>query len=175
MIRSKLAATMALLAWSVSLTACAAMFSSGPKDIRVTSVTNVDYKDQAQFDWVSPAPRPSLIISRIDFTTDTDLLALAKKKDYNVTFAVGPCSKDGVKDNGTGLGGVYWGHVRIYSDTKDDPGYAAAAAKGPPFTYQAYIRKPQSNDAQGALCFTLAGGSMLGGKLRSNDAILPVH
>jgi predicted small secreted protein len=175
MMRSKLVALIAVVACSVSLTACAAMFSSGPRDIRVTSVTDVDYKDQSQFDWVTPPPRPSLTLSRIDFTTNTDLLALAKKNDYNVTFAVGACSKDGVKDNGTGLGSVYWGQLRIYSGTKDDPGYAAAVAKGPPFTYQAYIKKTPSSGTAGALCFTLAGGSMLGGKLRSNDATLPVH
>lgn len=173
--RIKLAATVVVVSWSISLAACAAMFDSGPKDIHVTSVTDVDDKDQTQFDDVSPPPRPSLIISRIDFTTNTDLLALAKKRDYNVTFAVGPCSKNGVKDDGTSYGGVYWGQLRIYSDTKDDRGYAAAVAKGPPFTYQAYIKRKQPSDVQGARCFTLAGGSMLGGKLRSNDAILPAH
>jgi hypothetical protein len=172
---SKPAATVALVSCSIALAACAGIFSSGPKDVRVTSVTNVDYKDQSQFDWVTPGLRPSMTISRIDFTTDTDLLALAKNKDYNVSSVVGPCSKDGVKDNQMGLGTVYWGQVRIYSGTKDDHGYAAAVAKGPPFTYQAYMKKALSRGAAGALCFTLAGGNMLGGKLRSNDALLPTY
>ncbi|WP_154394711.1 hypothetical protein, partial [Burkholderia pseudomallei] len=58
-------------------------------------MTQVDFKDQVQFEWAAPAPRPSKIISRINFTTSTDLLALAKKKDYNVTFVVGRCAKGG--------------------------------------------------------------------------------
>jgi len=175
LIPCRLAMAVVIVSWSISLAGCAAMFDSGPKDIRVTSVTDVDYKDQPQLEWVSLKPRPSLIISRIDFATDTDLLALAKKRDYNVTFAVGPCSKNSVKDDGTSYSGVYWGQLPIYSDTKDDPGYAAAVAKGPPFTYQAYIKRTQPNDAQGARCFTLAGGNMIGGRLRSNDAPIPKH
>lgn len=46
-----------------------------------------------------------------------------------------------VKDNGAGLGGVYWGEARIYSDAKYPPGYAEAMANGPPFTYQAYVTR----------------------------------
>ncbi|MDY7815183.1 hypothetical protein U0F71_05545 [Burkholderia pseudomallei] len=136
-------------------------------------MTQVDFKDQVQFEWAAPAPRPSKIISRINFTTSTDLLALAKKKDYNVTFVVGRCAKGGVKDNGAGLGGVYWGQARIYSDAKYPPGYAEAIAKGPPFTYQAYVTRLQLASSQGPMCLTLAGGNMLGGKLRSNDAVIP--
>ena len=157
----------------LSALALAWPFSNGPKDIRVTSVTDVD-KDEPQFYLVSPDPRPSFIVSRIEFTTNTDLLVLAKKHEYNVSFAVGYCSMDGVKDNGMSLGSVYWGRLRIYFGTKDDAGYAAAVAKGPPFTYQAYMKKTLSNDAPVALCFTLAGGNMLGGKLRSNVATIPM-
>jgi hypothetical protein len=157
----------------MALTACSSSFGGGPRDIRVSSVTEVDLKDQSQFEWAAPAPRSSKLISRIDFTTSTDLLALAKKKDYNVTFVVGQCTKDGVKDNGTSLGGVYWGKGRIYSDAKAPPGYAEAVAKGPPFTYQAYASQLHTHAAQTPMCFTLTGGSMLGNKLRSNVVPLP--
>ncbi|MEY2116694.1 MULTISPECIES: hypothetical protein [Rhodanobacter] len=148
-------------------------FSDGPKDVRVTSVTGVDFKDQPQLKWVSLKPRPSKIILRIEFTTDTDLLALAKKKDYNVSFALGPCSKEGVKDMGVGYGYVYWNTLRIYSDAKETSDYATAIAKGPPYSYQVFATPWQPGTVQGPMCFTLAGGNMIGGKLRSNDAMIP--
>jgi hypothetical protein len=148
--------------------------TNGPKDIRITSVSAVDFKDQPQLDYVGQRPRPSIPLSRIDFSTSTDLLALAKEHGYNVSFVIGPCSKDGVVDSGVGLGNVYWGKARIYSDTRESelPGYAEAIAKGPPFTYQAYAKR-LTLDPTKPLCFTLAGGAMWGGgKLRSNDAVI---
>ena len=149
----------------------------GPKDIRITAVSVVDYKDQPQIDYVGQGPRPSMALSRIDFSTSTDLLALARQHGYNVTFVVGPCSKDGVVDNGAGMGYVYWGKAHIYSDKRESDlsGYAEAIAKGPPYTYQAYATKLTSDPAK-PLCFTLAGGAMWGaGKLRSNVAGIPVQ
>lgn len=160
---------------TVSMAMCATWpFSSGPRDVRVTSVTRVDFKDQSQLDWEEmKKPRPSKTILRIEFTTDTDLLALAKKKDYNVTFALGPCGKSGVIDMGLGYGYVYANRLHIYSDAKATPDYTAAVAKGPPFVYQVYATPWQPNKVQSPVCFTLAGGNMLGGRLRSNDAVLP--
>jgi hypothetical protein len=164
----------AITASLASMAACAVWpFSSGPKDIRVLSVTEVNFKDQPQLEWVSQKPRPSKAIYRIEFTTNTDLLALAKKKDYNVSFALGPCNANGVKDIGLGYGYVYWNSLRIYSDAKETPEYSAAIAKGPPFTYQVFATKWQPGAAQGSMCITLTGGNMLGGRLRSNDALIP--
>lgn len=159
----------------VSLTACTWPFgTNGPQDIRINSVTNVDFKNEVQLEWHSVQPRPSIIVSRIDFSTNTDLLALAREHEYNVSFAVGPCNKDEVTKSVGPYGGVFWGNGHIYSETKDRevPGYADAVAKGPPFTYQVYVeRLPYSPRDQ--LCFTLIGGNMLGGKLRSNVAVIP--
>jgi len=158
----------------VSMAACSAWpFSSGPKDIRVTSVTTVDFKDQTQLEWVSLKPRPSKPITRIAFTTSTDLLALSQRKDYNVTFTLGPCSPKGVTDSGIGYGSVFWNTLRIAPDAKATTDYQAAIAKGPPFTYQVYASETPPGAAPGPMCFTLAGGSMIGGKLRSNVARLP--
>lgn len=165
----RLAAAVTLVSGLSLLTACTA----GPGDIRVMSVTDVNFKDQTQFEWAVLPPLPSKIISRIDFTTSTDLLALAKKKDFNVDFIVGPCTKDGVKDNGGSLGGVYWGKTHIYFGTKSAPGYAEAIAKGPPYTYQAYAERLQLDAAHSPMCFTLVGGAMPVGKLRSNVAVIP--
>lgn len=148
-------------------------FSSGPQDIQVTSVTDVDLKDQPQLEWVSLKPRPSKIIYRIEFTTNMDLLALAKKNDYNISFALGPCGAGGVKDIGLGYGYVYWNKLRIYSDAKVTPDYSAEVAKGPPFTYQVFATKWRPSSIKGSMCFTLAGGSMLGERLRSNVAVIP--
>jgi len=172
-LRNRLA-TATIATCLVSLTACSLPFGGGPRDIRVTSVSDVDYKDQTQIDFVDHPPHPSKIISRIDFTTNTDLLALSAAKDYNVTFAVGPCTKTGVQDSVGHYGGIYWGKLLIYDTTKAPPDYVAAIAKGPPFTYQAYVDRLTANVAQGPLCFTLTGGNMLGGKLRSNDAVIPI-
>lgn len=158
----------------VSMTACAgSLFSNGPQDIKVISVSDVDFKDQPQLEWVSSKPRPSKIIYRIEFTTNTDLLALAKKKDYNFSFALGPCSANGVKDIGLGYGYVYSNKLRIYSDAKESPDYSAQVAKGPPFTYQVFATKWPASAQQGSMCLTLAGGNMLGGKLESNAAVIP--
>lgn len=173
-VRHVVITAIAVTACLTSMAACAVWpFSSGPKDIRVTSITEVDFKDQPQLEWVSQKPRPSKRIYRIEFTTSTDLLALAKKKDYNVSFALGPCSTDGVKDIGLGYGYVYWNNLRIYSEAKETTGYSAAIAKGPPFTYQAFATKWQPDAEQGSMCFALAGGNMLGGRLRSNVAVIP--
>lgn len=139
----------------------------------MTSVTDVDFEDQPQLDWVSLKPRPSKLITRIEFTTNTDLLALAKKKDYNVALRLDPCSGDGVKDSGLGYGYVYWNTLRIYSDAKETSDYSAAVAKGPPFRYQVFATKWSPSTVQGSMCFTLAGGNMLGGTLRSNVAVMP--
>lgn len=159
------------------LLGCAWPFgANGPKDVRVTSVSEVDFKDQPEIEYVSQKPRPSIILSRIDFSTHMDLLALAKKYEYNVGFAIGPCSKDGVVDNGKGLGYVYWdkGIIYAYTRDKDVPGYAEMAAKRQPFTYHVYAGKlPQ--DPSVSLCLTLRGGNMVGGRLRSNDAEIPVR
>lgn len=169
-----LIATITIAFCLAPMAACAAWpFSNGPQDIQVTSVTDVDFKDQPQLDWVSLKPRPSKIIYRIEFTTSTDLLALAKKKDYNVSFALGPCNANGVKDIGLGYGYVYSNKLRIYSDAKETPDYSAEVAKGPPFTYQVFATKWPSQATQGTMCFTLAGGNMLGGRLRSNVAVIP--
>lgn len=172
LIHRKLAALSAAALCVTSLAACDARL----KDIRVVSVTEVNFKDEAQLDWASAAPRPSIMISRIEFTTSTDLLALARKHEYNVDFAVGPCGRHEVKQSVGPYGGVYWGKGLIYFGTKNTevPGYTSAAAKGPPFTYQVYVEKLPSQSAQ-ALCFTLEGGNMLGGKLRSNVAVIPSH
>jgi hypothetical protein len=76
-----------------------------------------------------------------------------------------------VQADGVSLG-VDWGKVRIYSAAKEPPGYRDALAKGPPFSYQAYASQLRLDAAQGPICFTLAGGNMLGGKLRSNVAVI---
>jgi hypothetical protein len=154
---------------------CASMwpFSSGPNDIRVTSVTNVDFKDQIQLDWTDLKPRPSLPLSRIDFMTNTDLLALARKNDYNITFSFGSCSDGGVKDNGTGLGYVFWNKTHIYSDAEGGPDYDKAVSKGPPFTYQAYVKRIQPGVTP--MCLPLSGGNMMGGKVKSNIAVVPIR
>jgi hypothetical protein len=65
----------AVLAFLAPLSACS--FGLGPSDIRVTSVTEVDFKDQSQFEPVVSSPRPSKLIQRIDFTTNTELLAVS--------------------------------------------------------------------------------------------------
>jgi hypothetical protein len=99
--RRILIATTTIAFCLASMTACAAWpFSNGPQDIQVTSVTDVDFKDQPQLEGINLRPRPSRIIYRIQFTTSTDLLVLAKKKDYNVSFALGLCGANGVKDIG---------------------------------------------------------------------------
>ena len=165
----------AIMACSISISASAwGLGGTVLRDVRVTSVREVDFRDQAQFDFSGKGTLPSRIISQIEFTTDTDLLVLAKKKNYNVSFVVGSCERGGVKDNGKGLGGVYWSKVKIYFGTKDIPGYAEASAKGPPFTYQVYTEKLPLTST-GSLCLTLAGGSMTGSKLRSNSAVIPSH
>lgn len=159
-----------VVACAISLAAC----STKIKDIRVVSVKDADFKDEVQLRWAYLTPRPSIAISRIDFSTRTDLLALARKHQYNVVFVVGPCSKDGVKQSVGPYGGVFWGKGHIYFGTRDSevPGYAGAVAKGPPFTYQVYVEKLPTSPP-GPLCFTLAGGAMFGGLLRSNDAVIP--
>lgn len=156
----------------MSLAAC----DTKIKDVRVISVSDADFKNEEQLSWISIKPRPSIAISRIDLSTGTDLLALARKHQYNVSFDVGPCSKDGVKKGFGPYGGVYWGKGEIYFGTKDAqvPGYAEAVAKGPPFVYQVYVKKLPSNPAV-PICFTFMGGNMAGGKLRSNDAVIPTQ
>lgn len=171
----KILAAFTIVTCSLSLAACSLPFGGGPRDIRVVSVTNVDYKDQTQMDFVEHPPHPSKIISRIDFTTNTDLLALSAAKDYNVIFKVGPCTKTGVQESSVGhYAKIYWGKLMIYDSAKAPPDYEVAIAKGPPFTYQAYVERLTANVAQGPLCFTLAGGNMLGFALRSNVAVIPL-
>lgn len=155
----------------VSLTAC----DTKIKDVRVVSVRDADFKDEEQLEWVSVKPRPSIAISRVDFSTSTDLLSLARKHGYNVSFDVAPCGKHGMKQGFGPYGGVYWGKGEIYFGTKDAwvRGYADAIAKGPPFTYQVYVKKLPPNPAT-PICFTFMGGNMAGGKLRSNDAAIPL-
>ncbi|RUL78223.1 hypothetical protein [Dyella choica] len=156
----------------VSLSACAWPFSGPVKDIRVVTLTHVDLKDQPQIEWMSNAPRPSRILTRIDFTTATDLLALARRKEFNVTYAVGACNKRGVVNSVDTYGGVFWDGATITPYVKDIPGYAAAVAKGGLMTYHVYVLIP-ATEAGKQLCFTLAGGNMLGGHLRSNAAVMP--
>lgn len=172
--RRILIAAIPIASYSASVIGCSVWpFRCGPKDIQVTSVTDVDFKDQPQLEWVSLKPRPSEIISRIDFVTKTDLLTFAKAHDYHVSFAVGPCSKEGMKQTVGPYGGPFWGRVWIDPGTKPTPEYAAAVAKGPPFTYQVYVKELRRYLATSPMCLTLVGGSMLGGKLRSNVAVIP--
>ena len=164
-------AVLAAAACAMTAAGCA----RGPKDIKVISVTEVDFKDEAQLKWSYLKPRPSILISRIDFSTSKDLLRLAKKYRYNVSFMVGLCTKDGVKETVRPYSGVYWGKLRIRYRLEDKEllGYAEAIAKGPPFTYQVYVERLPPNPP-GPMCFTLAGGAMFGGSLRSNDAVIPI-
>jgi hypothetical protein len=156
---------------ALALTACATWpFSSGPKDIRVMSVTKVN---QAQLNLGDSAPLPSKIILRIEFTTDTDLLALAKKNEYNIDFDLGPCSKNGVEDMGVGYGYVYWNNLHVYSGAKATREYESTMAKGPPFAYQIYASQWQQTVGQAPMCFMLGGGNMVGGRLKSNVVRLP--
>jgi hypothetical protein len=148
-------------------------FGSGPKDIRVTSVRDVDFKDQPQLDWNSPKPRPSIVLTRIEFTTNTDLLAFSNEKDYNIGYIFGPCTKGGVKDSGLGGGYVYAGNVIILPAAKQTPEYAREVVKGPPFTYQVYAMKAPSGVTAVPMCLTLSGGSMLGGRVKSNVVEVP--
>ena len=156
---------------AMSLAACGTKL----RDIRVVSVEEVDFKDEIQLDWFYLKPRPSILISRIDFSTNKDLLGLARKYGYNVSFMVGLCSKDGVKEAIGRYGGVYWGkaHINYWVKDKDLPGYAEAMAKGPPFTYQVYVERLPPNPT-GPICFTLTGGAMFDGLLRSNAAVIPI-
>jgi hypothetical protein len=170
--RTKLIALSLFALSVVSLAACAVWpFTSGPKDLKVISVTDVNFKDEPQLQWTDLKPRPSIIISRIDFSTRMDLLTLARRKEYNVVFDVGLCSNAGVQNPVGPYGGVYVGELRINPSTKETPDYAAVMAKGPPFIYQVYVEK--INSSQGNLCFALAGGNMLGGRLVSNVATIP--
>jgi len=170
--RKKLIAAFGMALCVMSLTACA----EGPTDIRVTSVSDANFQAETELEWISQKPRPSIVMSKIDFTTSTDLLALARAHDFNVDFAIGPCSKDGVKQSVGPYGGVFWGKGHIYSGTKDSevPGYKDAIAKGPPYTYTVFVEKLPMNPPQ-PLCLTLAGGSMMGRKLKSNDAVIPTQ
>lgn len=82
----------------------------------------------------------------------------------------------GVADNvGHHVGQLYWNKQLVNFDAKASPAYAAAIAKGPPFTYQVYVDRLTPNDTQGPLCFALSGGNMLGGRLRSNVAVVPMQ
>ena len=165
----------AIVSCLLSLAGCASVWPviSGPHDIRVTSVTDVDFKDQPQLDWAGLQPRPSIILTRIEFTTNADLLALAKKRDYNVSYVFGPCIKHAVQDSGLGGGYVYSGKMILLPDTKETPEYAKAVAKGPPFSYQVYTSKVHSNVADIPMCLTLVGGNMMGGRIRSNFTAVP--
>lgn len=171
MMGSKRFAAFAIAACAMTLTGC----TRGPKDIRVVSVTDVDFKDETQLDWFYLKTRPSIPISRVDFSTSKDLLGLARKYGYNVSFMIGLCSKDGVKETIGRYGGVYWGKAYINYWVKDEdlPGYAEAVAKGPPFTYQVYVERLPPNPP-GPMCFTLTGGAMFDGLLRSNAAVIPI-
>lgn len=170
-IHRKLVAVAALMSGAMSLVAC----TRGPRDIRVLSVTDVDFEAEPQLEWNDVKPRPSIILSRIDFSTSTDLLALARRHAYNVDFVVGMCAKARVKKSVGPYGGVYWGRGEIYFGTKDKNilGYADAITKGPPFIYHVYVQKLPANSVD-PMCFTLSGGNMMGGKLRSNDAVIPI-
>lgn len=165
-----IAASVAALC-TMSLAACGTKL----KDIRVVSVKEVDLKDQTQLRWLSPKPRPSILVSRIDFSTNKDLLHLARKYRYNVSFMVGLCGTDGVRETVRPYSGVYWDKLRISyrGEDKELPGYAEAIDKGPPFTYQVYVERLPPNPP-GLMCITLAGGAMFGGSLRSNDAVIPI-
>jgi hypothetical protein len=171
----RLTVTLIIASCLASNAGCASTwpFSSGPKDIRVASVSKVDFKDQPQLDWNSPKPRPSVILTRIEFTTNMDLLAFSKDKDYNIGYIFGPCTKDGVKDTGLSGGYVYSGDTIILPATKQTPEYAKVIAKGPPFTYQVYATKAPPSATAVPMCLTLSGGSMLGGKVKSNVAVAP--
>lgn len=163
----RLAAAAAL--FLVALTACITWpFSSGPEDIRVISVTQVDLANQDQLRLGDPRPLPSKAMFRIEFQTHTDLLDLAKRKDYNVSFKLGLCTKDGVKDIGVGAGYVFWNKQEINWSTAATNDYVAAVAKGPPYSYQVYASPWKQIAESKAICFTLAGGNMAGGRLRSN-------
>jgi hypothetical protein len=87
---------------------------------------------------------------------------------------VGPCVRGRVKDNGEGMGAVYWDKTHIYFGTKDAPGYAQAIAKGPPFKYQAYASRLEPRAGKSPVCFTLTGGAMVGRRLRSNVTLVPL-
>jgi len=171
LMQPKFLAVFAVAACAIAIVGCI----RGPRDIRVVSVTEVDFKDETQLEWFDLKPRPSILISRIDFSTDKDLLDLARKHRYNVSFMVGLCSKDGVKDAIGPYGGVYWGKVPIDYGVRNKAvsGYAEAVAKGPPFTYQVYVKKLPL-DPSDPMCFTLTGGAMFGGLLRSNYAVIPI-
>lgn len=169
-------ATIATATCLLSLSACSFPFGGGPRDVRVTSVSDVNYKDQSQIDFVERPPHPSKIISRVDFTTNTDLLALAISKEYNVVYDLGPCSKGSVTDSvGHHIGQLYWNKQLINFNAKPSSEYSAAITKGPPFTYQVYVDRLTPNDTPGPLCFALAGGNMIGGRLRSNVAVVPMQ
>lgn len=157
-------------ACAISLAACGTKL----RDIRVVSVKEVDFKEEAQLKWSGLKPRPSILISRIDFSTSRNLLHLARKYRYNVSFMAGLCGKEGVKESVRPYSGVYWGKLRIRYRVEDKEllGYAEAMAKGPPFTYHVYVERLPPNPP-GPMCFTLAGGAMFGGSLRSNDAVIP--
>lgn len=171
-LRSAFKAIVVMASCSISVVACAWPFSDSIKDIRVVAAIHVDLKDQSQIEWVDSSPRPSRILTRIDFTTATDLLAFARKHEYNVNYAVGPCSKGGVTDAVDHYSGVYWGSTQITPYAKDIPGYATSVSKGGLMVYQAYVLIP-SNYAGKQMCLALAGGNMAGGKLRSNVAVIP--
>lgn len=76
----RLIAVITMVGCLVSLTACAwPLGTNVPQDIRIDSVTDVDFKSETQLEWTSVKPRPSITVSRIDFSTNTDLLALARE------------------------------------------------------------------------------------------------
>jgi hypothetical protein len=159
----------------VSMAGCASAwpFIGGPHDIRVTSVTHVNLKNEPALQWISPQSPPSILLTRVEFTTNTNLLALANKRDYNVSYVFGPCTKGGVQDTGLGGGYVYSGKLLIIPSTTKPPGYAEEVAKHPPFSYQVFARKIPPNMADVPMCLTLSGGNMMGGRIRSNVAVVP--
>jgi hypothetical protein len=100
-------------------------------------------------------------------------LALANKRDYNLSYVFGPCIKDGVQETNLGGGYVYSGNLLVIPSAKKPPGYTKELAKHPPFTYQVFVSKVPPNMVDAPMCLTLSGGNMMSGRIRSNVAEVP--
>ena len=147
-------------------------FSGPVKDVTVISIRKTDLLVEKQIPWMGKGDRPATPLLRLDFSTSADLFALSKAHEYNVYYSLKTCGKKVPDDDIKKYGDVYWNGQKVSPYTIASPEYAAVVAKHGSVTYQVFFQITPGRPLN-TLCLALAGGNMLGGTLRSNEATLP--
>lgn len=172
-------------------TAACSTQSYMPNDIRFVSAEIIDIHEHPEIEWVAfqPPDLPHLEMLAVSFSSDEDLIKLAKRAEYIIGSDGRLCNPDKNNPTRVGFGYVYWGNFVVDPYVKDDVHGKLSDQRipGNPIVYRIYssIKRPETKFGMypspaydllkepSDICIRVRGGNALEMSFISNEIVIP--